>query len=88
MRRAWFQDPDGTYRRNCPLIMDEQDQLLNMLLPWRYFALKREWQQAWRDGIIRADTIGSRDRIATPMPFREAYPDKPELWTLDEEPTP
>ncbi|WP_020116807.1 hypothetical protein [Streptomyces canus] len=87
MRRAWFQDDDGTYRRNCPLIMAEQDQLLNMLLPWRYRALKREWRQAWRHGVIRSDTIGRRDHVVTAAPFREAYPDKPGLWSLDEERT-
>lgn len=88
MRRAWFQDTDGTYRRNCPLIMAEQDQVLNTLLPWRRRALEAEWQQAWRDGVIRTNKIGRRDRIATPAPFREAYPDKPGLWILDEESTP
>lgn len=84
MRRAWFQDSDGTYRRNCPLIMAELDRVSSILLPWRYIALNREWWQAYREGVIRADRIGRFDRVAEPAPFREAYPDNPELWILDE----
>lgn len=85
MRRHWFQDGDGTYRRNCPLIRDELERVSSILLPWRYVTLDREWWRAYREGPIRADEIGRRDRIATPIPFREAYPDKPGLWILDEE---
>jgi len=83
MRRAWFQNADGTYYRNIPLIMAEQDEPLNALLPWRRRVLDAEWRQAWDDGVIRSETIGRRDRVATPAPFREAYPDKPGLWLLD-----
>ena len=86
MRRAWFQADDGTYYRNIPLVMAEQSQPLNVLLPWRRRALNTEWQEAWDAGVIRSATIGRRDRIATPKPFRETYPDKPGLWVLDEEP--
>lgn len=84
MRRTWFRDEDGSYRRNCPLISDELERPSSILLPWRYITLNREWWQAYREGLIRADRIGRRDRVATPMPLREAYPDKPGLWILDE----
>lgn len=87
MRRAWFQDDEGTYYRNVPLVMAEQDQTLNVVLPWRRRALEAEYRKAWKDGVIRAHRIGRRDRVATPKPFREAYPDMPGLWVLDGEPT-
>lgn len=83
-RRAWLQDADGTYYRNCPMIMAEQDRLINMLLPWRCRALKREWWYAYREGVLRTRTIGRFDRVAVAAPFREAYPDNPGLWILDE----
>jgi len=85
MKRTWFQAADGTYYRNCPLILAEQWRLSSLLLPWRYRTLNREWWQAYREGVQRQNTIGRRDRVATPAPFREAYPDKPGLWLLDEE---
>ena len=82
--RTWFRDTDGTYFRNCPLIMAERGRLINMLLPWRFLALEREWWHVYREGVFRAKTIGRFDRVATPGLFREAYPDKPGLWVLDE----
>lgn len=82
--RTWLQDDDGTYYRNCPMIMAQQG-LISMLLPWRYRALEREWWHAYREGVLRTKTIGRFDRVATAAPFREAYPDNPGLWALDEE---
>lgn len=87
MRRAWFQnqDADGTYYyRNCPLIEHEQTLTMNTLLPWRRRTLETEWQRAWDNGYIRADQIGRRDQVVKAKPFREAYPDHPGLWILDE----
>ncbi|MFM9629387.1 hypothetical protein ACKI10_17390 [Streptomyces galilaeus] len=86
-RRAWLQDDDGTYYRNCPMIMAEQDRLINMLLPWRLRALDREWWHVYREGVLRTRTIGRFDRVATAAPLRETYPDNPGLRVLDEEPT-
>lgn len=82
-RRRWFQDKDGTYYRNCPLIMAEQKEC-----PWwrerTWKALTSEWEQAFRDGIIRKDRLGRQDELVTAAPFREVYPDKPGLWFLDD----
>lgn len=83
-RRAWFQDADGTYYRNCPLIMHEWEKLSSLLLPWRYFRLQAEWHHVFRHGMLRTRSIGRFDRVATPAPIRETYPDKPGLWALDD----
>lgn len=84
-RRTWLRDADGTYYRNCPTIMQEQDRLINMLLPWRFRALEREWWHVYREGVLRTRAIGRFDRVATPGTARECYPDRPGLWALDEE---
>lgn len=84
MKRRWFQDDDGTFYRNIPLIRGDQDRLINRLLPWRFWTLAAEWRHAWMDGVIETSRIGRRDVIAVPRPFREAYPNHPGLWRLDE----
>ena len=84
MRRLWHRDGDGTYFRNLPLIRWDMDRPINRVLPWRAWVLRREWSRAWGKGLIRADKIGRFDRVATPISFREAYPDHPALWVLDE----
>jgi hypothetical protein len=86
MRRSWFQDDDGTYFRNCPLIEGDRKKPINLLLPWRARILTTEWRRTFAEGVMRADRIGRFDRVATMVPFREAYPDHPGLWTLDERP--
>lgn len=85
LRRTWFRDDDGTYYRNCPLIYAEQGRLSSFLLPWRFRALEREWWHVYREGVLRTRTIGRFDRVATPGRLRDAYPDNPGLWALDEE---
>ena len=84
MKRRWFRDKDGTYYRNVPLISAERFTLINRCLPWRQLILGREWRRAWSEGVIRTRRIGWRDEVTAPRPFREAYPDHPGLWTLDE----
>lgn len=84
MRRLWHRADDGTYYRNIPLIRRDLDRPINRLLPWRAWALFREHDRVWSAGPIRADRIGWFDRVATPISFREAYPDHPGLWMLDE----
>lgn len=96
-QRHWFQDKDGTYYRNCPLIMDEQRELLDRLKgtnPWRVRRirqfdhaldeLEREWTAVFNEGIIRKAGLAPGDVVVQPAPFREVYPDKPGLWFLDE----
>ena len=87
--RHWFHDPDGTYYRNCPLIRAEQDQVLR----WpsgsacklaALDALAAEWRSTFREGVQRKASLGPCDVVATPAPFREAYPDNSGLWVLDE----
>jgi hypothetical protein len=85
MKRAWFAGTDGTYYRNCPLIMAEQQRCLRR--PWRYrlfWQLDAEWHEVFRQGVKRKDRLGRGDVLVQPRPFREAYPDKPGLWQLDE----
>lgn len=85
MKRYWFQAEDGTFFRNLPLIMGEQQ--LCRARPWlwhRLATLDAEWQQAWADGLIRKQALSRGDVLATPAPMREAYPDRPGLWMLDE----
>jgi len=84
MKRAWFQDEQGYYR-NCPLIMAERRRCL--WKPWRYRRLRQlnaEWHEAWRKGLIRKQQLGRGDVLVQPRPFREAYPDRPGLWCLDD----
>ena len=83
-RPKWFQAEDGTYYRNCPLIMAERKAALAM---GRYLLFERlgdEWHECFREGVFRKATLDKNDRLATPVPFRVAYPDKPGLWVLDE----
>jgi hypothetical protein len=84
MKRAWFQDNNGTFYRNCPLILAEQERCTR--LPWRYrrfWKLNAEWREAFRKGVLRKDRLGRGDVLVQPVPFRKAYPDKPGLWVLD-----
>lgn len=84
MRRTWFQDDNGTYYRNCPLIEHDQRTLINVWLPWRARALEGEWRQAYLVGPIRADRVDSWDRVAVPASFRDAYPHEPSMWIFDD----
>ena len=89
MKRAWFQDKDGTYYRNCPLIMAELERISARAWPWlmpRCRALAAEWEQAFSAGVIRKPALGRRDVLREPGSFREAYPRHPGLWVLDEMP--
>lgn len=84
MKRSWFRDDDGTYYRNCPLIMKERQQAIRSLRLRRARILEAEWREAWRKGLIRKDKLGRGDIEVQRRSFREAYPDRPELWVLDE----
>jgi len=84
MKHSWFQDDDGTYYRNVPLIMAEMERCRRRPWRWRLFsALEAEWHQAWRAGLIRKSRLGRGDMLIQPAQFRDAYPDKPALWALD-----
>jgi len=85
MKRAWFRAKDGTFYRNCPLISRE---MTRCRWPWRnrrFWQLAAEWDRAWQQGVIRKPTLGRGDIEAQPRPFREVYPDNPELWPLDDD---
>jgi hypothetical protein len=87
--RRWFQDRDGTYYRNLPLIMAEQKEVMAWppLTPGKYGVLddlEAEWDVAWAKGLIRKAELDPGDMLVTPAPFREVYPDKPGLWRLDD----
>lgn len=83
MKRQWFRDTDGTYYRNCPLIMDEWKRAIRLGRFFLASRLGREWDTAFRQGVIRKNALTRGDTVVQPRPFREAYPDRPGLWTLD-----
>ena len=86
MKRAWFRGGDGTYYRNIPLILAEQKRCARW--PWRFRRFREldaEFGEAWRKGLIRKPRLGKGDIEVRRSSFREAYPDRPELWKLDEE---
>lgn len=85
MRRRWFRAEDGTYYRNIPLINADLASPINRCLPWRLRALDAEWSRAFSKGSIRASKVRWWDKIETSAPFREAYPDRPGLWVLDQD---
>jgi hypothetical protein len=86
MKRHWFQDRDGMFYRNLPLIMAEQARCRPCPWLWRHLReLDAEWDRAWKAGVIRKPALGRGDVLAHPAPMREAYPDRPGLWVLDEE---
>jgi hypothetical protein len=84
MKRTWFQDDDGTYYRNIPLILGEIRRAI--WCPWRWHRLPglwREWDEAWGEGLIGKPHLGRGDRLGMPVAMREACPDEPELRLLD-----
>lgn len=82
MRRIWFQDADGTYYRNGPLILAEMREAIGH--ERRFRKLEAEMAVVRRDGLIRKPALGRGDQLGQPLSMREAYPDKPGLWILDE----
>jgi hypothetical protein len=85
VKRQWFRDEDdGGFYRNCPLIRDDMDRALRRGRLLLHRRLAAEWQQAWTEGVISKPSLGRGDVAVEPAPFREAYPDRPGLWRLDE----
>ena len=82
-KRHWFQDADGTYFRNAPLILNEMKETR-----WwqnkRWAALTAEHDRVFWQGVDRKDTLDRGDVVVQMRPFREAYPNHPGLWVLDE----
>jgi hypothetical protein len=84
IRRRWFQRENGTFYRNCPTIMAEQKQAIQACRFILAARLSSEWGQAFRVGLITKDHLDRGDLLVEPLPFREAYPDEPSLWVLDD----
>jgi hypothetical protein len=82
MKKYWFQDEDGSYYRNGPLILQEMHKAI--CRPFKFASLEREMQQVRRDGLLRKDKLDRGDVVVVMKSFRESYPDKPGLWVLDE----
>lgn len=80
-KRAWFKAEDGTFYRNCPLIMAERKRI--GYRPWLSDELADEWGKTFREGVQRKAELGPDDYVVKPASFRDAYPDRPELWGLD-----
>jgi hypothetical protein len=63
IRRTWFcKQSDGTYYRNCPLIMAEREEAVRR----GQFDLAKELDQEWREvfgrGVTTATEISPEDR--------------------------
>jgi hypothetical protein len=61
--RRWFEDTDGTWYRNCPLIAAERDEVLAWPLTTRgkfeiLAELFAEWDETFRIGIQRKAELG------------------------------
>lgn len=87
----WFQDKDGTYYRNAPLIGRELEEIAYM--PFykaaryqdQFLELCAEHDEVFSKGIRRAAAIDKGDKVTTPMRMRDAYPNHPGLWVLDDQ---
>lgn len=84
MRRRWFRDRDGTYYRNVPMVLNELDTTWPVRL-WKRAMLLSELDHIYREGHTRRRTLGWWQVEVQPMTMREAYPDRPIFWTLDED---
>lgn len=84
MRRRYFKAQSGRFYRNTRLIMSEREIFLNRVLLWRRKKLQQEWNEVFREGVKYVDEIRLRDKVVQRQSFREAYPDNPGLWQLDE----
>jgi hypothetical protein len=88
MKRRWYRAKDGTYYRNSNCVEGDIESLTPWLwLPWNFVRLRRledEWWRVFRKGVDRKPTLEPGDIEIQARPFREAYPNHPGLWQLDE----
>lgn len=85
MRRQWFRNDDGTFYRNS-ILVDREIRALS-LAPWnrkRRQRLQAEWDRIFWHGVDHKDKLDRGDVEVKARPFREAYPNHPGLWRLDE----
>jgi hypothetical protein len=69
MKRMWFQAKDGSYFRNCPLILEEMEQCIGR--PWKFRQLHKELKEARKIGLLRKNKLGWGDELVPMAPFRE-----------------
>jgi hypothetical protein len=68
--RTWYRkQSDGTFFRNCPLIMAERDRATDPRVRDR---LSDEWDECFREGVITASEISASDRWIEYDDSREA----------------
>lgn len=84
-RRQWFAAADGTFYRNCPLIMDERKLAARWGRRLLAHRLGEEWNLVFQQGLTRKEKLGRGDVVVPQAAFRDAYPDRPGLWILDDE---
>jgi hypothetical protein len=83
--RQWFAAADGTFYRNCSLIMDERKAAIRRGR-WRLARkLGEEWAVVFGQGLNRKARLDRGDMVVQQAAFRDAYPDQPGLWVLDED---
>jgi hypothetical protein len=81
--RYWFASEDGTYYRNCPLVLQEIEETPVGCVRYRG-ELWAEYDQIWNgyERVRRIDTLGPNDVVVSPAPFSVSHPDMPELSRL------
>lgn len=86
VKRSWFRDDDGTFFRNANLVHADMKRMRRRT-PSDFRRLNEmhdEWDRIFWAGVERKDQLGPDDVEVEPVPMREAYPQYPILWTLDE----
>jgi hypothetical protein len=71
MKKTWFQNENGSCFRTIDHIAREHSSLPNTLIPWRLWALDREWRAALRSEGVLYGVPGPRDRIVPALDLRQ-----------------
>lgn len=79
-KRCWFQADDGTYYRNCSLVIDEMDAAIDN--PSLFYSLRDEANKIYRHGVIEKSVLDPGDVVVEPVSFALGYPHIPELSRL------
>jgi hypothetical protein len=67
MKRYWFTYDDGTFFRNCPLIMRERKRAVKMFRFRLEEKLRDEWLETFRRGVQYKETLG-KNEVGIPFP--------------------
>jgi hypothetical protein len=76
VKRYWFTYDDGTFFRNCPLIMRERERAVKMFRFQLGEKLRDEWLETFRRGVQYKEHLG-KNEVGIPfpnMPMSEVLP--------------